>query len=199
MMRLDHLAICAATLEEGVAWAEARLGVRFGPGGQHPRFGTHNRLLGLANGLYLEVIAIDPSATPAQRPRWFGLDAFSGPPRLTNWICRVPDIATACAAFPEVGPALAMTRGDLRWQITVPQDGGLPMGGALPTLITWDSAVPPGERLPPSGLSLRSLVITHPEAGALAQRITLPDLRFEVGAFGLTARFGAADGREVVL
>ena len=34
--------------------------------------GTHNRVLGMAGGMYLEVIAIDPDA--AARPRWFGLD-----------------------------------------------------------------------------------------------------------------------------
>ena len=82
-MRLDHLAIGAQTLQEGVAWAEAKLGVSFQAGGTHARFATHNRLLGVADGLYLEVIAADPDAT-CEGPRWFGLDTFSGPPRLVN-------------------------------------------------------------------------------------------------------------------
>jgi len=40
------------------------LGVPFQPGGRHDVFGTHNALLGLADGLYIEAIAIaiDPDA-----------------------------------------------------------------------------------------------------------------------------------------
>lgn len=40
----------------------------------HPQFGTHNRCLGMEDGIYLEVIAVDPEAPPPSRPRWFGLD-----------------------------------------------------------------------------------------------------------------------------
>ena len=32
---VDHLVIAAATLDEGVAWCEATLGVTPGPGGRH--------------------------------------------------------------------------------------------------------------------------------------------------------------------
>ena len=75
---VDHLVVAAATLEQGVAWCEARLGVTPGPGGRHVLFGTHNRLLKIATPVfsdaYLEIIAIDPEAPPQRRPRWFGLD-----------------------------------------------------------------------------------------------------------------------------
>ena len=69
MMRLDHLALSALTLEDGVAHVGAALGVTLAAGGQHPQMATHNRLLGLGD-VYLEVIAADPSAKrPAQRGR----------------------------------------------------------------------------------------------------------------------------------
>ena len=58
MYVFDHLVIAAESLEAGVAWAEERLGVSFEVGGQHLRYGTHNALLGLVDGLYLEVIAV---------------------------------------------------------------------------------------------------------------------------------------------
>jgi hypothetical protein len=48
MRAVDHLVIAAASLEEGVAWCEATLGVTPGPGGEHPLMGTHNRLLRIA-------------------------------------------------------------------------------------------------------------------------------------------------------
>ena len=82
---LDHLAVSAEGLAEGVQHIERLLGVPMAGGGQHGAMGTHNRLLSLGD-LYLEVIAVDPDAPAPGRPRWFDLDRFSGPPRLTNWI-----------------------------------------------------------------------------------------------------------------
>ena len=47
-MELDHIAVSAATLAEGVAHVEAALGVRLGVAiGNHALMATHNRLLGL--------------------------------------------------------------------------------------------------------------------------------------------------------
>ena len=77
-MQLDHLAITCASLEDGTAWAEERLGVPLEPGGRHDRFGTHNRLISLGPGLYLEVIAPEPGTTPAV-PRWFDLNHATAP------------------------------------------------------------------------------------------------------------------------
>ncbi len=74
MSKLDHLAIVAPTLEEGVAYVEKTLGVPMAAGGKHPEMGTHNRLLRLGDDIYLEVIAVDPEAPRPERPRWFGLD-----------------------------------------------------------------------------------------------------------------------------
>lgn len=183
-MRLDHLAIAATSLAEGVAWAEDRLGTTLLPGGKHARFATHNRLLGLHGGLYLEVIAPDPEAI-CDGPRWFGLDHFSGPPRLANWICAVPDLAAALRDAPEAG-IVSMQRGDLRWNMAVPDDGSLPMDGAFPTLLQWHTDTPPGALLPPSGVALAELVVQHPQAAALSAQLSGPladpRIRFEAAA-----------------
>ena len=61
-MRLDHLAVAAESLGVGRAVVEDQLGLRLQDGGRHAHFGTHNLLLGLEDGLYLEVIAVDPDA-----------------------------------------------------------------------------------------------------------------------------------------
>ena len=105
MLTLDHLAISALTLEDGTEWAEAALGVVLQNGGQHLHMATHNRLLGLGD-IYLEVIAPDPSRPKPQYPRWFDLDRFTGPPRLTSWIARCDDLATERAASPPVSAAI---------------------------------------------------------------------------------------------
>ena len=71
--RLDHLVVAAASLAEGCAWVEARLGVASPGGGRHANMGTHNALWSLG-GSYIEVIAVEPGGTRPERPRWFGLD-----------------------------------------------------------------------------------------------------------------------------
>ncbi len=174
-MRLDHLAVAAETLAEGVAFVEDALGVAMVPGGKHARFGTHNALLGMGD-IYLEVIALDPDAKRTG-PSWFGLDHFTGPPRLANWICEVGDLKWAP---PECGPAVDLKRGDLHWQITVPADGGLPFDGALPTLMRWgDGVTHPTQSLSDSGCRLRRFRVFHPDAAAIA---ATPDPRVHVTA-----------------
>ncbi|MGM9428664.1 VOC family protein [Hydrogenophaga sp. MI9] len=205
--QLDHLVIAARTLDEGVAWCEATLGVTPGPGGEHPLFGTHNRLLRLgctfAPRAYLEIIAIDPAAVPRCAPgskRWFDLDdpalqaqlAQQGPQPI-HWVAAVPDLAAATAAWRalgiERGPILAASRptpdGLLQWQITVREDGQRLFGGTLPTLIQW-GATHPSARVTDAGLSLRSLQLQHPQAEALQQALAA------IGLGGVTVTEGAA-------
>lgn len=167
MLTLDHLAVSCGTLADGVAAVEAALGVTLTGGGQHPHMATHNRLLGMGD-LYLEVIAPDPAAPPPAWPRWFDLDSFTGPPRLTNWIARCDDLEAEVAASPPgVGVPVALTRGDLRWSMAVPADGRLPFDGAFPALIRWTGPAHPTQRLPETGVRLQRFEIAHPQAAAL--------------------------------
>ncbi len=164
---LDHLAVCASDLGAGIAHVEAVLGVPMQPGGKHPHMGTHNALLGLGD-VYLEVIAPDPAAAPPLDPRWFDLDHFTGPPRLTNWVARCDDLDAAAKEAPSgIGTSLALSRGELRWEMAVPGDGRLPFGGAYPALIRWQGALHPSNLLADSGCRLLRLEITHPDAEAL--------------------------------
>lgn len=201
-MRLDHLAVAAESLEAGRAHVEDCLGLHLQPGGQHAHFGTHNLLLGLEDGLYLEVIAIDPEAPAPDRPRWFDLDRFKGCPRLANWICAVQDLDVAVARHPDAGQPVALARGDLRWRMAVPDNGLLPWDNLFPALIEWQGSVHPSARLTPSGARLRRLVVSHPEAVAL-QAALHADLRddrvgFEVGAAGLRAEIATPNGVRVL-
>ena len=201
--RIDHLAVAAASLEEGAEAVEAALGVRLSPGGSHPLMSTHNRLLGLGD-LYLEVIAVDPAATPPAHPRWFRLDRFTGAPRLTNWVAAVDDLDTALAVAPGgAGRAVELARGDLRWRMGVPDDGCLPFDDACPALIQWMGDTHPAQRLPDAGVRLRRLVVAHPQAqalrAALGGRVADPRLVIEAGAVkAMRAEFETANGVRVL-
>jgi hypothetical protein len=177
-MKLDHLALSAGTLAEGAAMVEGALGIALSPGGRHAHMGTHNLLLSLGD-IYLEVIAADPAAPPPAWPRWFDLDRFTGPPRLTNWIAATGDLAAEVAAGPDgIGTPVALGRGDLRWRMAVPATGRLPFDDAFPALIEWQGDAHPLQRLPDSGLRLTRLMIATPHheslAAALAGRIDDP-------------------------
>lgn len=204
MLQLDHLAVSCERLEAGVAAVEAALGVPLGPGGAHAAMGTHNRLLHLGPGLYLEVIAIDPAAPPPGRARWFDLDSFTGPPRLTNWIARCDDLPATLAAAPAgTGSPLGLSRGDLRWQMAVPEDGKLPYGGAFPALISWDGPAHPARRLPDAGCRLLALEIFHPEARALRRALSgmLDDARVSIATadeIRLSVTIDTPAGRKVL-
>lgn len=204
-MRLifDHIAVSAASLAEGVAVVEAALGVSLAGGGAHPHMATHNRLLGLGD-LYLEVIAADPDAPRPAWPRWFDLDRFAGPPRLTNWVARCDDIAAAVAASPNgVGRPVALQRGNYGWEMAVPSDGKLPYGGAFPALIQWHGALHPVQALPDAGVRLVRFEIAHPQAddvnAALAGRMDDPRVVIVRGAApAMQASFDTAHGLRVL-
>ncbi|UYV39013.1 VOC family protein [Rhodobacteraceae bacterium D3-12] len=203
MMKIDHIAVACETLDAGRAWVEQSLGVTLLPGGQHARFGTHNLLLGLEEGLYLEVIAIDPTVPDPGRRRWFDLDDFTGAPRVTNWICAADDLSAALAKAPaRMGAPFDMKRGALEWQFVGGEEGRLPFGGGFPAMIDWGDSVHPATRLANTGLRLERLVITTPDAdalrGALAPLITDRRVEIKQGARSMRAEFASPDGQKVL-
>lgn len=198
MFAFDHIAIAAENLKDGVQYLEDSLGVTMALGGEHVLMSTHNRLLGLLDGLYLEVIAINPDAPDPGRARWFDLDNFRGAPRITNWILRCDDLAGAIATLPiSAGEPVALSRGDLRWQMAVPADGKLPYDNMAPALIEWEGDAHPANRLPPSGVRMTGFDIQHPEAEALQTLFSAtagPALQFQTGDARFTAHFDTANG-----
>jgi hypothetical protein len=152
LLRLDHLVISARTLDEGTQYVADTLGVAPAGGGAHPLMRTHNRLLNLWGGVYLEVIAIDPEAAAREstpngaeksaeksntpRPRLFALDdpathvRLEKGPHLSHWVARVErpkQLATWQTQYPQrIAPIVPMTRGDFTWGLSVPDDGAFP-------------------------------------------------------------------------
>lgn len=202
MLALDHIAVSAASLDEGAAFVEMVLGVPLAGGGKHPHMGTHNRLLSLGD-LYLEVIAVDPAAPMPAHPRWFDLDHFAGPPRLTNWICRTDDLDAALAAAPPgSGTATELARGDYRWRFAVPPTGKLPFDNRFPALIQWQGDLHPARALRDHGIRLTGLAITHPDATALRgalKGMADPRVAVEQGPYpALRATFDTPQGQRVL-
>ncbi|HEY9029668.1 MAG TPA: VOC family protein [Burkholderiaceae bacterium] len=199
---IDHLVVTAPTLESGADWVSQALGVAPGIGGEHPRMGTHNRLLRLGETVFLEVIAIDPAAPPPGRPRWFALDdvATRRAPRLAAWVARTDDLR-ACPSdvLARCGAIETQVRGAREWLITIPADGRPPLQGALPMLIEWQSPrTPAGTGLPEAGCALAALGLRHPEPApvqALLARMGLEGrVAVEAGEPGLWADIATPAG-----
>jgi Glyoxalase-like domain len=200
-LAVDHLVVAARTLDEGVRWCEATLGIAPGPGGQHPLMGTHNRLFSLSGerfaNVFFEIIAIDPAAPPPGRARWFGLDEIdlTHGPRLIHWVARCEaiddELASLRSAGLDTGQAITATRGSLRWRIAVRDDGRLLAKGACPTLIDWGGIPHPVAAMPASGVVLESLGLRGlPAAIALPPHVDrLPGARP-----ALEARFATPRG-----
>jgi hypothetical protein len=196
---IDHLVVVAPSLESGADHVRAILGVAPGPGGAHPRMGTHNLLLKLGESAFLEVIAPDPAAPHPGRPRWFGLDDVAAP-RLAAWVARTDDLG-ACPPelLADCGAVETMTRGTRDWLITIPADGRLPLGGALPMLIEWRTPrAPAGAGLPEAGCALAALGLRHPDPArlqALLARAGFADrVAIEAGEPGLWADIATPAG-----
>lgn len=171
---VDHLVVAGATLAQAIEYVGDLTGVAARPGGKHVAMGTHNAVARLGPKLYLELIAIDPDVARPARPRWFGLDdaklgeALGERPRLIHWVARVADLPAAIArAKHDPGPAHAFERGSYRWRLTVPDDGSLPGGGLLPTLLAWDVPQHPADALPDDGLALVELAGAHPSPATI--------------------------------
>jgi hypothetical protein len=181
---VDHLVVAAATLVEGIAWCRETLGFEPAAGGEHPLMGTHNRVFRVATPqygrAYFEIIAINPDAPAPARARWFDMDqprlreSIQRGPCLVHFVAAANDAAGALAALRECdidrGPLVGAERetptGLLKWKISVRQDGARLFEGVLPTLIEWESRHPT-ESMPESGVTLRSLDVTHPQAPGL--------------------------------
>lgn len=130
------------------------------------------------------------------RTRWFDLDRFEGAPRLTNWICRVPDIEASLALFADgVGTPIDLTRGALRWRMAVPPNGRLPFDNLFPALIQWQGDLHPANMLQDSGCRLKRLVVYHPDALSLAEHLgALDPVVFDTGPAAMQAEFETPHG-----
>jgi hypothetical protein len=182
---VDHLVWGGWRLEEEVDRLEAWTGVRARAGGRHPGEGTHNALIGLGQGMYLELIAPDPGAPVPARPRWFGLDRLAVP-RLLGWAAK----STGLEQRAEAARARGLELGDVRdgrreradgsilaWRLTGPASG--PDGVLVPFLIDWGNGPHPADTAP-AGARLVEIHGEHPQPAATAARLRFLEIDLEV-------------------
>ncbi|GAB3264442.1 hypothetical protein GCM10027425_29380 [Alteromonas gracilis] len=142
-MRLDHLSFAAGPegLDETTKRLSELLGADFTDGGIHPRFGTVNRIMPLADGMYLEVV--DVLDHPASDKAPFG-QAVRARKELgggwLGWVVAVDDIAPHEERLGREAVAGNRHRPDeveLRWrQLGVK---GLQSDPQLPFFIQWET------------------------------------------------------------
>lgn len=177
---VDHLVWVVPSLPEGIAAFERLTGVTPGPGGRHEGLGTHNALVSLGEGVYVELLATDPAQDSC--PPWLGLDAPA--PRLTTFCARaargesLEEVRAAAQARDgyDAGPPVDMSRqavdgGQIRWRLAAANHrcghAQLPMGGIVPFLIDWSpNERPHPSESAPSGCSLLGLRAWHPDPAA---------------------------------
>ena len=174
--KIDHFAIGADTLEQGVAAMQDALGIDVPRGGKHDAMSTHNCVMQSGNESFFELISIDPDAPDPGRTRWFTLDdattqaRLSERPRALCWVVGTDDLDAIMAASPvDLGEVVLFTRGDRSWRLTVPQDGHLPMGGLLPAFIEWSPGPHPSTGQQDLGVTLERVHVSHPDTAALSE------------------------------
>lgn len=180
---MDHLVYAVPDVDAAVAEIARLSGVAPVEGGRHVGMGTHNFLLGLGGGAYLEIVGPDPEQGEVGAPRPFGIDRLSAP-RLVAWAIRVPDIdaavATARTRGLDPGEPATMSRrtpeGELlAWRLTAPP-AGLTL---LPFLIDWGSTPHPTSRGLPE-VALGSFTGYHPDPGSVRDKLSALDAEIEV-------------------
>ena len=183
-MTLDHLVLAVPDLTSATAAFAKTHGVTPATGGTHPGRGTHNALLGLTGGAYLELVAAHPSEPHGPDGRWMGVDLVTAP-TLTRWAVRDVDVGAFAKTLHTAGhPALAtLAEGRrrtpagqlLRWRMTEPQPA--PAVQTVPFALDWsDSEAHPADSLPPA-LTLQGLRLGHPNPARL--RATFDALRLD--------------------
>jgi hypothetical protein len=120
---IDHVVILFPALDEAIR-NYTRLGFTVVPGGAHPG-GTHNALIALADGAYLELIAF---TAPNPEHRWWAPARAGG--GLVDFCLATTDLAADLAAFRRAGARMAdpipgaRRRPDgfqVAWRVAVPE------------------------------------------------------------------------------
>jgi catechol 2,3-dioxygenase-like lactoylglutathione lyase family enzyme len=132
---IDHVLVAVEDLAKA-GEVYRRLGFEVCPGGEHPTVGTHNALVALADGSYLELIAVKRRDLAEQFP--FGqlvLESLARPNRLAGFALESDEVAADVQVIRDRGLAIVKAppggraRPDgqqVSWQTAHPEDPSVP-------------------------------------------------------------------------
>jgi hypothetical protein len=186
-VRIDHAILGAREIEAVADRLWQRHGLASLPGGRHPGWGTHNRIVPLG-GSYLEIIGVADENEALRDPmgRWLLAHTATGDP-LMGWCCETGDIERLARRL-----GLQLERGGrerpdgtrLTWRLA----GRERALGARPFFIAWDEPeMRPGLLTAPHAVEGRG--IARVEVGARAE-----DLQGWVDADVPVHALGEGDG-----
>ncbi|WP_076437459.1 VOC family protein [Bosea sp. TND4EK4] len=179
MLTLDHLTVIAPNLDEGVRHVRACLDLDVPFGQRHVGMGSCNHLLQLGGSIYLEIVALDPDADPRETARWFGLNdpkkvrrEWDAGQRLRGWVARVDRMDEVLGGREAVfGRKVALPAADPSFDFAIPEDGSLPLDGAVPSLIDRRGKARSMANIADLGARLKTFSLEHPDADAISIRL----------------------------
>jgi glyoxalase-like protein len=204
-VQLDHVLIAVADLRAAGSEIEERYGLTSVEGGNHPAWGTANRIVPLGDS-YLELIAVVDAGKAAQSSfgRWV-TSAASSTLRPLGWAVRttqLDEVARRLGLQVHAGSRTTPGGDDVRWR-----SAGLDEAATQPSLpffIEWG----PKTRLPgqaeihhPAGAAKISRLVLTGDAGGLAGWLGDHQLPIVVsaGTPAVTAIHIAVDRGEIIL
>jgi len=139
--------------------------------------GTYNHLLQLGDMVYLEIIALDPDAEAPVRARWFGLDNrkavtadWDAGRRLRGWVARTDAMDAVLAGRESIfGRKLSLPWANSSFDFAIPDDGSLPLDGAVPSFIDRRGKPRSMTNIADLGARLKSFALRHPDAASLSR------------------------------
>ena len=207
--KIDHIAVGAQSLAQGVAAMQNQLGVTVPDGSKHTAMSTHNCVMQTGHESFFELIAIDPEAPDPGRVRWFTLDdpatqqRLAERPRALCWVVGTDDLDALVARSPiDLGEIVFFQRGERTWRLTVPRDGSLPEGGLVPAFIEWSPGPHPSTGQQDLGVHLDQVLISHRDPArlqALFDTLEIGELaEIHQGDPALRFAFSTPSGRVVI-
>ena len=179
---VDHIMWGARSLDEGIAFIEAKTGVKAVFGGVHPNRGTRNALVSLGKGQYLEILSLDPAQPGVRDVRTTQLEQLTAP-RILTWAAGTRDIELLdnrlrAAGF-ETSGVIPGSRAKpdgttLKWR-------SLSVGGhdndLVPFVIEWDRASTHPSADSPAGCTIKALRLEHPDPAKIDRFLEAMGLR----------------------
>lgn len=198
---LDHIMLGFHDLQQGIEWFQGHAGITLEIGGKHPGKGTQNALASLSPTAYLEVIAPDPD----QDDNAFTavLRSVKDQPAIIAWAVQTTDILLVRNYFESMslspGPLKegARQRGDgstLHWKSMFLEKPVFPGSSFVPSnipfFLEWQDVNTHPSKTSPSGCSIDSFSIFHPQAEKFSDIFN---------AIGLSVDVNFAEGNQMKL